>query len=571
MEDFAGKKTAILKGPVVAAEPYGPWQTFPEVEELVISEEVRLILIPNIMFPNVKKVVSYSDSFCTGRVLVDSSKTLLNTFCKKEGEEIDLKGILKISDYAFSDCKSVNIKNTESVQLCKSNAFIGSAVKNQPGSVKMAGSILAGLDYSEKTATIPGNVTLVSYGADDLSGFDCATFELKKESTKYLEQFTKFPKRVVMRGDYTFNLSDVLIHREELEYVDIEGKQRIFKSHDGIIYFSDMRTLAKCPPGRSGAVVIPEGVAAIDPMAFAMTKITEVKLPDSLKSIRNGAFSQCKYLKKIDFGHGITKIEKGNKDNRLSNDSIFRACESLKHVEIPPQVESIGNSVFAGSGLTSVKLHEGLKYVGFYAFSCVGLKYVELPESLECMEERSFAYVSRVKLGKKIPKNILNATVIKDIWGNEDLHRALKTAPYSCSNVVTFETPSGNVYIPKFIESKRLKKLNEMLNSADSWDEICNESLYEYGAFDDVVDDTALHIFLDTGREDAKEHIKKNCSRVIKNLLEEGRETDAAKVIEFGLADRACLMEVIEGECSAVIKAYAMRKMQEEGKEEMRV
>lgn len=42
MEDFAGKKTAILKGPVVAAEPYGPWQTFPEVEELVISEEVRL-------------------------------------------------------------------------------------------------------------------------------------------------------------------------------------------------------------------------------------------------------------------------------------------------------------------------------------------------------------------------------------------------------------------------------------------------------------------------------------------------------------------------------------------------
>ena len=42
---------------------------FPDVEELVIANNVKNILIPNTLFPNVKKVTSRSPYFISGRYI----------------------------------------------------------------------------------------------------------------------------------------------------------------------------------------------------------------------------------------------------------------------------------------------------------------------------------------------------------------------------------------------------------------------------------------------------------------------------------------------------------------------
>ena len=60
-----------------------------------------------------------------------------------------------------------------------------------------------------------------------------------------------------------------------------------YKSVDGIIYSADMSILVKCPAGREGKIVIPDGVVEIAPGAFSNSCIQEVVFPDSLRKARD--------------------------------------------------------------------------------------------------------------------------------------------------------------------------------------------------------------------------------------------------------------------------------------------
>ena len=55
-----------------------------------------------------------------------------------------------------------------------------------------------------------------------------------------------------------------------------------------------------------GTVEIPDGVTAIDYEAFRYGQVTRVKIPDSVKTIGEYAFCDCKYLESINIPEGIT-------------------------------------------------------------------------------------------------------------------------------------------------------------------------------------------------------------------------------------------------------------------------
>lgn len=95
----------------------------PSVERLYISENVRNISISNNTFPNVNRVNSDSKYFLSGNVLIEHYDVqdiyiLKNTFCKKKGENIDLKNVNRIKDYAFVNCCSGNVTNVSEQILC---------------------------------------------------------------------------------------------------------------------------------------------------------------------------------------------------------------------------------------------------------------------------------------------------------------------------------------------------------------------------------------------------------------------------------------------------------------------
>ena len=157
-------------------------KTFPDVEELVIANNAKNILIPNTLFPNVKKITSHSFYFVSGKYLVKKYRgrmyaKLLNVFCTSD--DINLKcnssyeRVSFIADYAFAGSKSTVLLGTDSISSCDEFAFKGSTFENQPfiNGVKEVGGIVFDIDYDADEVILPDDEkTLRAYANNiDLS------------------------------------------------------------------------------------------------------------------------------------------------------------------------------------------------------------------------------------------------------------------------------------------------------------------------------------------------------------------------------------------------------------------
>ena len=74
----------------------------------------------------------------------------------------------------------------------------------------------------------------------------------------------------------------------------------------------------------------------IDNGLFYYSNIESIAIPDSVKSIGNGAFSCCSSLKSIEIPDSVERIR----------DGAFSCCSSLKLIIISNSVKSIGDYAF---------------------------------------------------------------------------------------------------------------------------------------------------------------------------------------------------------------------------------
>lgn len=86
----------------------------------------------------------------------------------------------------------------------------------------------------------------------------------------------------------------------------------------------------------TGSVTISEGVTIIRPYRFSDCIISSVKLPESLTTIQDHAFSLCYSLNTINFPESLTTIE----------NNAFESCESLTSVTLGSKITSIAYSAF---------------------------------------------------------------------------------------------------------------------------------------------------------------------------------------------------------------------------------
>ena len=132
---------------------------FPDVKKLIVGSGVSMIDIPNSLFPNVRSVESMSTYFQSGPYLVRESN-LKNTFYRDENDVIDLNNVYTISAYAFNGCKSLKIKNADTLpgyMSISKNAFAGSGLMAQSfvNGVKMAGNIVIAIDETADEIVVP--------------------------------------------------------------------------------------------------------------------------------------------------------------------------------------------------------------------------------------------------------------------------------------------------------------------------------------------------------------------------------------------------------------------------------
>lgn len=110
--------------------------------------------------------------------------------------------------------------------------------------------------------------------------------------------------------------------------------------------------------------------------AFSNVNITSITVPSSLKVIAQYVF-QSSTLETITFPF----------DSQLEVIGVgaFEMTTRLKHIEMPASLKQIGDNAFSDSGLESVKLNQGLEYIGSGAFIFTALEDVSVPSSVTSM------------------------------------------------------------------------------------------------------------------------------------------------------------------------------------------
>lgn len=161
------------------------------------------------------------------------------------------------------------------------------------------------------------------------------------------------------------------------------------------------------------SLTIDATITSIEKYAFSSRFLTSLSLTGNVQKIGDHAFDSCSSLYTVTLPKSLTSI----------GSYAFDSCTSLDSIEIPGKVTEIGDCAFHLSGLTSVKIDEGVQSTGADMFNgCAKLTTVTFPESLTTIADGSFASCSNLN-HVKIPARVTcigdsafsNCTSLSDI------------------------------------------------------------------------------------------------------------------------------------------------------------
>ena len=154
------------------------------------------------------------------------------------------------------------------------------------------------------------------------------------------------------------------------------------------------------------SILLPDSLGEIGDHAFYDSALTQIILPDSVKTVGSHAFSYCAKLERAVLSKGMRAISASmfSYDGALQSVMIFdgirviernafQNCSSLQNVVLPNSVTQIDYSAFGACGTENgfyITLSENLSAVDTSAFSQSRLVEIEIPKSLESINEFMF-------------------------------------------------------------------------------------------------------------------------------------------------------------------------------------
>ena len=527
---------------------------FPDVEELVIANNVKNILMPNTLFPNAKKVTSHSHYFVSGKYLIKRCRgmytELLNVFCTSDDINLEYGSghdvASKIADYAFAGSKSTILLGTDSISSCGEFAFKDSAFENQPfvNGVKETGGIVFDIDYDADEVVLPDDEkTLRAY----VNNIDLSKVKKLVIHNAYsLNYFmtSKIPPVIVVDSNNIY-LDDMvkIVHSSRgdsvVKDVQLTDKVKRFVIHDGIVYTSDMKTLVAGLPSKN-EVVIPEGVREIHTNAFYRCSVESVTMPDSLEVIDACAFQECKNLSTVKFGNGLTRI----------CERAFSYCKNLKEIVLPDRLERMDSSAFSNAGLESVTLGSGLSSLSDCVFVNTPMQEIHIPNTVTRIAHFAF--------GEDI-KSIIADNYIQDI---ESVASCINRR--NADDFVIISCDGKKAYIPKNVKPSMFDTLKSRASFfwSDEGEETCGFWDCSYSA--KGREDEALAEYLEFGFIDAKAYLKKNSKRIITRLVEEGDEDKIVQFLSMGFVSKPTLKSLIpkaEEKELTIVSSYILKQI----------
>ena len=215
--------------------------------------------------------------------------------------------VTSIDKYAFSGCESLtSITIPDSVTSIDDSAFKNCTSLTSvtiPNSVTSIGDSAFSSCTSLTSVTIPNSVTSIGDRAFD----DCTSLAS-----------VMIPNSVTSIGRYAF------FDCKSLTSINVDENNANYSSQDGVLFNKGKTKLIQYPIGNTRtSYYIPNSVISIGEWAFEDCRsLTSVTIPNSVTSIDKYAFSSCKNLTSVKIANTVTNIGEG----------AFSYCYSLKDV-----------------------------------------------------------------------------------------------------------------------------------------------------------------------------------------------------------------------------------------------
>ena len=164
--------------------------------------------------------------------------------------------------------------------------------------------------------------------------------------------------------------------------------------------------------------------------------IVKCVVPKGVKTIKNGAFLDCKKLREVTFPAGLESI----------GESAFSGCSNLEKAVFPETLNTINNFAFSSTGLTEVTIPENVTQIAENAFENSAVQTINFPEKLAEIQSHAFARCNNL--------TELNFTGDIDVIG--------ENAFYGCDNLVSikFTGKIGKISSFAFSNCPKLAKIS---------------------------------------------------------------------------------------------------------------
>jgi len=292
-----------------------------------------------------------------------------------------------IADYAFAGFHSLSIQIPASVTSMGKYAFKGSGIESITFEENSQLTSIAYYTFYEcdrlRSIVIPASVTSIGEGAfmyctslqsvifEENSRLSSIGWRAFDNSTS-LESI-EIPASVTSIGRYALTYcSHITVNSNNTKYSNDEH---------GVLFNKNKTTLVQYP---------------------ANSTETTYEIPASVTSILGYAFYACDSLESVTF-------EENSQLASIAN-SAFAGSWSLKSIEIPDSVTSIGEGAFSGSGIESITFEENsqLTKIGDMVFmDCHSLSSIQIPEGVTKIGEYTFMYCTSLE-SIQIPASVTN-------------------------------------------------------------------------------------------------------------------------------------------------------------------
>ena len=293
--------------------------------------------------------------------------------------------------------------------------------------------------------------------------------------------------------------------------------------NDGLLYFLYDSNTAEIVEGRGfglpspkGDFVIPESVeyegkiyrvTTIGGYAFEeCPELTSVTIPNSVDTIRYGAFRLNNQLKSIVIPNSVVYI----------GDDAFYGCENLESVTLSKNLSFLSEGLFLGSGLRRIDIPKKVKEIKQSAFMGTKLTSVTIPDNVVSIGSSAFTNcdeLSEVSLGNSVRRigsgAFSNCSVLSSIVIPNSVLTVGDNIFYNCTNLssVTIGCNVDNLGGRPFLDCNSLTEVYCYATNPprSSW-------IFDYANIDKIT------LYVAKGCKEKYENV--DCWNVITNIVE---------------------------------------------------